>query len=443
MKISKSVAYRYYVLAKDSKSIAFNLKTRKYMFLDGLAAELLELILKEEDLHIFMDKNDLTVEDIKWFKEQLFNFGLFESCLNETHITANVIDNETNDEEHREELNEFMRELRSNKLYYAFHIDLTNRCNEKCVHCYHPFEQYDYTKEMTTNDIKNLIDMVYELGVFSITLSGGECLLRKDFFEILKYISEKNLLTTIYTNGMLINDDFAKKIKDYRVEIVSISLYGDSAEIHDGVTRIKGSFDKTIAGINVLKKYNIPFELKCVLLANNIHRINEIKVLSQKLNYGKVCKIEFALSGKINGDCGVFDYGAPEKEIAKVFIACPEYSTSNAKLKSISLESSPCGAGKYGLYCSAEGGIYPCVAFRLYLCNYTELPKIFDNSILNDWLSAKVSDFTDCLKYEYCKYCFRLCAGDNLVENGNCFNSHEVSSCRLAKEVLQLMKNGN
>ena len=64
------------------------------------------------------------------------------------------------------------------------HIDLTFRCNERCIHCYLDHEDYG---EMTTAEIKGVLDQLAEAGTFFLTLSGGEILLRKDFFEILEY----------------------------------------------------------------------------------------------------------------------------------------------------------------------------------------------------------------------------------------------------------------
>src|SRR6266581_9662442 len=63
-------------------------------------------------------------------------------------------------------------------------LDLTYRCNEKCVHCY--LDHHDHG-EMTTSEIKRLLKEMADAGVFILVLSGGEIFLRKDFFEILEY----------------------------------------------------------------------------------------------------------------------------------------------------------------------------------------------------------------------------------------------------------------
>lgn len=106
---------------------------------------------------------------------------------------------------------------------------------------------------MKTKEVLELIDKIYEIGVFSITISGGECLLRKDFIEILDYIATKHMLVSIFTNGTLLTDELVKQLLSYPINIVSVSLYGNNSELHDSITQVKGSFDKTLAGISVLK----------------------------------------------------------------------------------------------------------------------------------------------------------------------------------------------
>src|SRR5438874_2857199 len=83
----------------------------------------------------------------------------------------------------------------------AVQVDLTYRCNERCVHCY---LDHDDHGEMTTTEIKHLLDELADAGVFILTLSGGEILMRRDFFEILEYARQLTLCVKLKTNGVLI-----------------------------------------------------------------------------------------------------------------------------------------------------------------------------------------------------------------------------------------------
>ena len=223
----------------------------------------------------------------------------------------------------------------------------------------------------------------------------------------------------------------------YRVKLVSVSIYGDTEAIHDSITQVPGSFKKTLAGIDLLKKYGIPFELKCVVLAENVAHIEQIRQLSMRLNKGRDCKIDFSLCGKINGDCNNFSHQASFQAIKQVFFSNPERYFDVNNLVARQPSDSPCGAGKYGLYCSAEGYIYPCVSFRLLLCNYKELQGIHQNAVLKKWLSTKLSDFSNCFQHDYCNFCTEQCAGNNLIENGNYLNSTNISNCERAKIIAE------
>src|SRR6202795_4439016 len=88
-------------------------------------------------------------------------------------------------------------------------LDLTYRCNERCVHCYLDHEDHG---EMTTSEIRDLLDQLAEAGVFFLTLSGGEILMRKDFFEILEYARSKMFCVKLKTNGVLIGEKEARRI---------------------------------------------------------------------------------------------------------------------------------------------------------------------------------------------------------------------------------------
>ena len=118
-------------------------------------------------------------------------------------------------------------------------LDLTYRCNERCVHCYLDHEDHG---EMTTAEIKHLLDEMADAGVFILTLSGGEIFLRKDFFEILEYARlERQFCVKLKTNAIMIHERQAAQIRDIGVESIQISIYSHRPEVHDAITLVPGS----------------------------------------------------------------------------------------------------------------------------------------------------------------------------------------------------------
>ena len=444
MQINKHTAFRGYSLKSGEKAVCFNTKSRQYTFLDGLSAELFKLLYSgnQKDISAWCKKNEISDNEVKAFCEQLIELGIFLGEDIDCNYEYDSFASNDDSEKDSAALNSLMEELHENGLFYSFHIDLTNRCNEKCIHCYHPFDEYDYSTELTFDEIKELIDTAYDSGVFSVVLSGGEALLRNDFFDIVDYISEKGLLITLFTNGVLLTEENVSLLSNYRINVVSISIYGDTADIHDPITTVNGSFDKTLNGIEQLKKYNIAFDLKCVVMRENASRIKQVRNLCKQLNFGRECTLDFTLCGKLNGDCSVYDHKISIETLRDIFYSDVDYFIGQKENFQRSPDSRSCGAGRHGLYCSADGKIYPCVSFRLFLCDYKDLKNINNCKALNDWQNTKISDFRGCFEHNYCKYCVEQCAGNNLIENNDYLNG-ETTHCDRAKIIAGWFEDDN
>src|SRR5258707_10288302 len=135
-------------------------------------------------------------------------------------------------------LNEMSQKAFDMGVPISVHLDVTYRCNERCVHCY---LDHDDRGEMTTAEIKGILDQLAEAGVFFLTLSGGEPFMRKDFFEIVAHARSLLFNVKVKTNGLLIREKEAQQLRALGVETVQISVYSQRPEIHDEITKIKGS----------------------------------------------------------------------------------------------------------------------------------------------------------------------------------------------------------
>src|SRR5947209_6024532 len=115
----------------------------------------------------------------------------------------------------------------------SVHLDVTYRCNERCVHCY---LDHDDLGEMTTAEIKDILDQLAEAGVFFLVLSGGEVLMRRDFFDIVEHARGLLFNVKIKTNGVMIREPEARRIRELGVEQIQISVYSHRPEVHDAIT---------------------------------------------------------------------------------------------------------------------------------------------------------------------------------------------------------------
>ncbi|MDI6904564.1 MAG: radical SAM protein [Candidatus Bathyarchaeia archaeon] len=128
----------------------------------------------------------------------------------------------------------------------------TNAYNLRCKHFYASAISETMPDELTTEEAKDLIDELADCGVVAIAFSGGEPLIRKDFFEIANYAKERDFYVSVATNGTLITPSIGKKLKSC-VDYVEISLDG-LKETHEKFRGISGVFDKTINGIKLQRK---------------------------------------------------------------------------------------------------------------------------------------------------------------------------------------------
>src|ERR1019366_4104876 len=159
-------------------------------------------------------------------------------------------------------------------------LDLTYRCNERCVHCY--LDHHDHG-EMTTAEIKDLLDQMADAGVFYLTISGGEILMRRDFFEILEYARARTFCIKLKTNGILIRQKEADRIVSLSVESVQISIYSHLPKVHDAITKLPGSLVQSIEAIRRLRAHGIHVIMANVLMVQNARDYHGVKALAAEL----------------------------------------------------------------------------------------------------------------------------------------------------------------
>ena len=110
---------------------------------------------------------------------------------------------------------------------------MTTKCKLKCAHCYINADEKKDINELSTDAAKLLIHQIAEVSKPLLILSGGEPLLRKDIFELIRYGTERGLKMAMGSNGMLIDDIVVRKLKDEGITTVSISLDSSAPELHD------------------------------------------------------------------------------------------------------------------------------------------------------------------------------------------------------------------
>src|SRR5215469_5276474 len=246
-------------------------------------------------------------------------------------------------------------------------LDLTYRCNERCVHCY---LDHDDHGEMTTTEIKHLLDELADAGVFVLSLSGGEIFLRRDFFEILEYARlQKQFCVKLKTNAIMIRDREAAWLRDIGVESIQISIYSHRPEVHDGITLVPGSLKRSLDAIRFLKSQGLRVIMANVLMMQNLADHAGVRALAAEL--GVECTLDPTITPMMDGDRSVLSLGIDQQALRQVFRDSAlvgdvdEFCATPAKPRDSELDSTPCSAGHTTCYVSPYGDVFPCVQFPL------------------------------------------------------------------------------
>ena len=173
----------------------------------------------------------------------------------------------------------------------------TKTCNLNCVHCYARSEAIKYQNELTHEEGLSLIDQLADFKVPVILFSGGEPLLRPDFFELANYAASKGIRPTISTNGTRIDEDVAKRLKDMGVGYVGISLDGCEAT-HDKFRGKPGAFQMALRGIRNCVATGQKVGLRFTITRDNVQDLNSIFDLLERENIDRVCFYHLVYSGR-------------------------------------------------------------------------------------------------------------------------------------------------
>ncbi len=154
-----------------------------------------------------------------------------------------------------------------------FSLEITARCNLNCRHCYvnRPAGDSEARQvELSREEIGRFADEAVKLGALWCTITGGEPLLRPDFPEIYLDLKRKGLLVSLYTNATLIRNEHAQLFRRYPPRDIEVTLYGASPAVYEAVTRVPGSFDASLRGVERLKLAGIPFRVKAMIMRTNV-----------------------------------------------------------------------------------------------------------------------------------------------------------------------------
>ncbi len=276
--------------------------------------------------------------------------------------------------------------------------DITYACNLHCKHCYATAGKA-LDDELTTDEALEVIDKLDRLGVTVVAFSGGEPLVRRDIFELTEYAAEKGMYVAVASNGTLITEDTAKKMKKSGVGYVQISLDGRK-ETHDGFRGIERCYERAVEGIRNSVKVGLFVNVSMTVTKYNYQDVEHVVRLCEELGVDWFMHYNFIPTGRGREIAGA-DITPEQREellkylyrrnhssnisllstapqFARVALQCggsvipTHFYNVGSRLRELAEFIGGCGAGRFYFAIKANGDIQPCVFFPLKVGNVRE-----------------------------------------------------------------------
>lgn len=154
-------------------------------------------------------------------------------------------------------------------------LDITNKCNIKCEHCFTNAEGNSDMDEMNTSEIKKLFDQLAEFKVERVALGGGEPLVRNDIYEVIRYGTDLGIRIHMSSNGLMLTQNTIEKLKQSGLDSVQISIDSKNEQTHDTLRRCPGLFKKCLEAVGNVRKAGIPLIISTTITKLNIEELED------------------------------------------------------------------------------------------------------------------------------------------------------------------------
>lgn len=372
------------------------------------------------------------LRDLTVFYQTLTSLGLLKFAKeNRDRIVASGNDNQAKgvaSKEHEGErpVSDFFTR---HNLLPNLHIDLTDACTERCVHCYVLQGQHDF---LPYELVEKVLHEFREQQGLTVQLSGGECMMHPNFEKICCLCRKLDLNFIVLSNLTLCDEKMISVLKETDPQFVNVSLYSMVPDEHDAITRVRGSWQKTMAAIDACQAAGIHIRLATPLLNVNQHAYPELRKFAAERHVHIIPDCD--ILPKCNGDCSNLNYTCSPEEVESVLRDDPSFwDRGYGKALVRNPDDRVCDIGKL-LCVNSKGDYYPCSGMHGYV-----LGNARNNTLTEVWKGKKMEylrglknkDFPKCANCDHRAFC-KVCPAFNFNATGGLFEPIPAK-CALAE----------
>lgn len=327
------------------------------------------------------------------------------------------------------------------------HIEITSKCNERCIHCYIPHD--NKVLHIEPELFYDVLEQCKNMRLLHLTISGGEPMLHKSFIEFLKKCNEYDFSVNVLSNLTLLNNNIINELKANPLLGVQVSLYSMNANIHDEITQMKGSFEKTKKSILKLIENDIPLQISCPILKQNKNCYKRVIEWAKK--HGIYAGEDYVIIARYDHNKQNLNFRLSINEIKDVInikvATDPKYlrqmEIEAKKNKDITPDDFVCSVCESSICIADNGNVYPCAGWQDYIIGNvkeTSIKEIWDNSEKVKYLrNLRKKDFPKCINCsvrEYCTMCMVRNANESPIGDPLAVNEYFCDIAELNKKMV-------
>jgi len=299
-------------------------------------------------------------------------------------------------------------------------VELTLDCNIRCLHCYNfdrnlPRERErsnacgsERSDRLSLDEMLRLLGDIRDAGCLFLGLTGGEIFSYPHLFSVLDRARELHFAVQLLSNGTLLRPGVARRLAGYgNVLGLSISLYGASAAVHDGITQVLGSFRRTWDGIERVRAAGLAVRLKFVVMRQNAHEVRAMRERADAMGYPY--QIDFTITSRYDGTNGSLDTRVDDDQLLQLHRG-PLRDLIGSHPRPTAADVHPCNCARGNCAVLANGDVTPCISVPWRAGNIREqsFAEIWTRSpVFKRIRDLRTADYHSCAPCPDKAYCAR------------------------------------